>query len=224
MNNNKEKIIFSWSTGKDSTLALYEILKSEKYEVVSLLTTVTRDYDRVTMHGVRRVLLEKQAEAIGLPLTEMFISPSATNEEYEKQMGEALARFQQQGVTGVAFGDIFLEDLRTYREEKLARIGMKAIFPLWKRDTTELIRGFVASGFKAVITCADSRVLSKTVVGRYIDASFLSLLPAGIDPAGENGEYHSFAFDGPLFRKPVAFTVGETVLRDSFYFCDLIPD
>ncbi len=223
MKDKREKIIFSWSTGKDSTLALYEILKSGNYEVVSLLTTLTREYDRVTMHGVRRALLEKQAEATGLPLTEMFISPSATNEEYEKQMGEALARFQQQGVTGVAFGDIFLDDLRKYREEKLAGIGMKGIFPLWKRDTTEIIGHFVASGFKAVITCADSRILPMSFAGKYIDGSFLASLPAGIDPAGEKGEYHSFAFGGPLFRRPIAFTMGEVVLRDSFYFCDLVP-
>lgn len=219
----KEKILFSWGSGKDSTMALAQILAEGKYEVVSLLTTVTRDYDRVTMHGVRHKLLEMQADSIGLPLEVFYISPSATNEEYERSMGGVLARFQREGVTGVAFGDIFLDDLRWYREEKLAGIGMKGIFPLWKRDTAELVTEFIDRGYKAIITCADSRLLPLEFAGKYIDGAFLKGLPPGIDPAGERGEYHSFAFEGPLFKKRVAFTVGEVVLRDSFYFCDLIP-
>lgn len=219
----KEKILFSWSSGKDSAMALAQILEEGKYEVVSLLTTVTRDYDRVTMHGVRHKLLEMQAASIGLPLEVFYISPSATNDEYERNMGEVLARFQRDGVTGVAFGDIFLDDLRVYREQKLAGIGMAGIFPLWKRDTAELVDDFVNRGYRAIITCADSRLLPRDFAGKYIDGDFLKTLPPGIDPAGERGEYHSFAFEGPLFKKKVAFTVGEVVLRDSFYFCDLIP-
>jgi uncharacterized protein (TIGR00290 family) len=220
----KEKILFSWSTGKDSTMALAKILAGGEYEVVSLLTTVTRDYDRVTMHGVRHKLLEMQAASIGLPLEVFYISPSATNDEYERNMGEVLARFQRDGVTGVAFGDIFLEDLRQYREQKLASIGMKGVFPLWKRDTGELVTEFIDRGYKAIITCADSRLLSREFAGKYIDSGFLGALPPGIDPAGEKGEYHSFAFEGPLFKKKITFTVGEVVLRDAFYFCDLIPE
>jgi uncharacterized protein (TIGR00290 family) len=176
------------------------------------------------MHGVRHKLLEMQAASVGLSLEVFYISPSATNEEYERSMGEVLARFQREGVTGVAFGDIFLDDLRQYREEKLARIGMKGIFPLWKRDTAGLVREFIDRGYKAVITCADSRLLSRDYAGKYIDGAFLKTLPPGIDPAGERGEYHSFAFEGPIFKNKVAFTVGEVVLRDAFYFCDLIPD
>lgn len=218
-----EKIVFSWSSGKDSAMALSEILKSGKYEVVSLLTTVTRDYDRVSMHGVRHKLLEMQAESLQLPLEVFYISTGATNEEYERQMGEALARFQKRGVTAVAFGDIFLDDLRKYREDRLASIGMQGIFPLWKRNTKELIQDFVNQGFKAVITCVDSKTLGKEYAGRLIGGTFLEALPKGIDPAGENGEYHSFAFEGPIFRKKIKFNVGEVVLRDSFYFCDLIP-
>ena len=224
MNEKKEKIIFSWSTGKDSTMALHEILKNDKYQVVSLLTTVTRDYDRVTMHGIRRELLEEQAESLGLPLEIFYISPSATNEEYERQMGKSLMSFQQKGVTAVAFGDIFLEDLRKYREDKLALIGMRGIFPLWKCDTTGLIRNFVDQGFKAIITCVDSRIMGKEFAGRSIDTNFLESLPKGIDPAGENGEYHSFAFDGPIFNKKIKFSIGNVVLRDAFYFCDLVPE
>jgi uncharacterized protein (TIGR00290 family) len=223
LNRAKEKILFSWSTGKDATLALARLLAGGEYDVVSLLTTVTRDYDRVTMHGVRRELLEFQAASIGLPLEVFYIAPSATNDEYERRMGEALARFQEQGVTGVAFGDICLEDIRQYREQKLSEIGMKGIFPLWKRDTAGLVREFIAAGYRAIVTCTDSRRLGREFAGRYIDGDFLKALPPGVDPAGENGEYHSFAFAGPLFQKSIAFTVGEVLRREGFYFCDLIP-
>jgi uncharacterized protein (TIGR00290 family) len=219
-----EKAIFCWSSGKDSALALWDILESRAYEIVALLTTMTEDYDRVSMHGVRRILVEKQAEALGLPLERVFIPKNADNGAYEARMGEALARHQVAGVRSVVFGDIFLEDLRRYREEKLAKLGLQAVFPLWKQDTRQLLNRFIQSGLKAVTTCVDTQVLGREFVGREIDASFLAELPAAADPCGENGEFHSFAYDGPMFCRPVAFSLGEKLLRDNrFYYCDLLP-
>jgi uncharacterized protein (TIGR00290 family) len=220
-----EKILFSWSGGKDSAMALYEVQKTGGCEISALLTTVTEDYDRISMHGVRRILLEQQAEALGLLLEKVYITRIATNDEYETKMKAKLMDYQGRGVSSVVFGDIFLEDLRKYREENLLKIGMKGIFPVWKRDTTELANTFIDLGFRAVITCVDSNVLDKTFVGRLYDKQFLSNLPPRVDPCGENGEFHSFAYDGPIFREKIAFTIGEIVLRDNrFYFCDLIPD
>lgn len=218
-----EKVLFSWSGGKDSAIALYELQKSRDYKVLSLLTTLTEDYDRVSMHGVRRTLLERQAELLGLPLQEVFISRNAPNEEYESRMKDTLTKFQDRGVSSVVFGDTFLEDVRKYREKNLAKIGMKGIFPLWKKNSAELVRTFIDSGFKAITTCVDSKVLDKTFVGRILDERFLAELPAGVDPCGENGEFHSFVFHGPIFETGVRYTTGEVVLRDSFYFCDLLP-
>lgn len=217
-----EKVIFGWSGGKDSTSALYELQKSRDYEVLALLTTITEDYDRVSMHGVRHNLIERQAESLGLPLQEVFIPRNTPNEEYESRMRDALIKFQNKGVSAVVFGDIFLKDIRKYREENLAKIGMKGIFPLWKKNSAELIRAFIDSGFNAITTCVDSKVLDKTFVGRMIDKDFLAELPANVDPCGENGEFHSFVFDGPIFKTRVRYTTGEIVLRDSFYFCDLL--
>lgn len=213
----------AWSGGKDCALALHEIQINGKYEILSLLTTVTEDYDRVSMHGVRRVLLEQQAESIGLPLEIVFISKETSNEEYELKMRDALTRFQKAGVSSVVFGDIHLEDLRKYREENLAKIGMKGIFQLWKKDTAVLPSTFINLDFKAIVTCVDAKVLDQKFVGRIIDDRFLTELPPDVDPCGENGEFHSFAFDGPVFKKRIRFTIGEVVLRDSFYFCDLLP-
>ena len=166
-----ERVILAWSGGKDSTMSLYEIEKGKNYEVVSLLTTVTKDYDRVSMHGVRRILIEQQAESLGLPIEEMFISKDSSNEEYESKMREVLTREYANGVTAVAFGDIFLEDIRRYREEKLSQVGMRAIFPIWKRDTRELAVGFIDAAFQAILTCVDSKQLDgsrllKCSVGR----------------------------------------------------------
>ncbi|OGI31329.1 MAG: ATP-binding protein [Candidatus Melainabacteria bacterium RIFOXYA12_FULL_32_12] len=220
----KEKIIFSWSSGKDSSLCLYEVMKSGKYEVVSLLTTISEDYDRISMHGVPRVLLERQAESIGLPLNKIFISPCPDNSEYEAKMEEFLLSYKEKGVETVAFGDIFLDSLRKYREEKLAVVDMKALFPLWKRNTVDITRKFIDLGFKTITTCVDSNLLDKSFVGRIIDDNFLGELPENVDPCGENGEYHSFAFDGPIFRESIGFKTGEIVLRDGFYYCDLIPE
>ncbi len=217
-----EKVLFSWSSGKDSALALYELQKNKDVEVVALLTTITAGYDRISMHGVRRELLKQQAAAIGLPLTEIKIPQKATNEEYEEQMRLTLAAYQAQGVNCVAFGDIFLEDLRAYREKNLARIGMQGIFPLWKRDTRELVLELSHTGFKAIITCVDTQALAKEYAGREINEKFLEELPEKVDPCGENGEFHTFVYDGPNFKWEVAFETGEKVLReDRFYYCDL---
>jgi uncharacterized protein (TIGR00290 family) len=219
-----EKTLFSWSGGKDSAMALHELQKTSGCEISALLTTVTEEYDRISMHGVRRILLEQQAESLGLPLEKIYITKNASNGEYETKMREKLMDCRRRGVSSVVFGDIFLEDLKKYREENLSKIGMKGIFPLWKRDTTELANTFTDLGFKAVITCVDSRVLDKTFVGRLYDKKFLADLPSSVDPCGENGEFHSFVYDGPIFREMIALTPGEVVLRDDrFYFCDLIP-
>ena len=218
-----EKVLLSWSGGRDSAIALYEIQRRREYEVVSLLTTLTEDYDRVTMHGVRRILLERQAESLCLPLQQILIPKEASNEEYGSKMQATLAKLQKAAdVSSVAFGDIFLEDIRKYREDNLSKIGMKAIFPLWRRDTAELAQTFVDLGFKAIVTCVDSKILSQTFAGSMIDDSFLADLPPNVDPCGENGEFHSFVFDGPIFEKRISFTVGQIVSRDSFYFCDLV--
>ncbi len=218
-----EKVILAWSGGKDSAITLYEIQQRTDYQVVSLLTTLTSDYDRVSMHGVRRALLERQAESLSLPLYEVFISKEATNEEYASKMQAALTDFQKAGVSSVVFGDIYLEDVRKYREDNLSKVGMNAVFPIWGRDTAELARTFVDLGFKAIITCIDSKVLDNMFAGRIIDDSFLAQLPSNVDPCGENGEFHSFVFDGPTFNSSIQYTLGQIVLRDSFYFCDLIP-
>jgi len=220
----KEKVIFSWSGGKDSALALYELTNGGNYEVVTLLTTLSRDYDRTSMHGIRRILLEQQAQSLRYPLEKVLISKNTSNEEYESKMQETLEKYQARGVCSVVFGDIFLEDLRTYRENNLSKIGMKAIFPLWKIDTTKLAYTFIDSGFKAVITCVDSNALDRIFIGRIFDEQFLSQLPPVVDPCGENGEFHSFVYDGPIFQHSVFHTIGEVVMREKrFYYCDLMP-
>lgn len=218
-----DKVLFSWSGGKDSAMALYEIQKTLEYEVLCLLTTVTEDYDRISMHGVRSVLLQQQAQSLGLPLERILITRNASIEEYESKMEITLTKFQQEGVSSVVFGDIFLEDIRKYREEKLSRIGMTGLFPLWKRESADLAQAFIALGFKAIVTCVDPKVLDKTFIGRLIDERFLAELPPNVDPNGENGEFHSFVFEGPIFKERIPYTIGEVVLRDSFYFCDLLP-
>jgi uncharacterized protein (TIGR00290 family) len=218
-----EKILFAWSGGKDSAMALYELKKSKGYEIRALLTTVTEDYDRVSMHGVRRVLLEKQADSLCIPLEKIPISKQSSNEEYESRMRAALERYKEAGVTSVAFGDIFLEELRKYRENNLAKLGMKGIFPIWKKDSAQLARSFIDAGFRAVITCVDSQVFDKDFAGREFDGKFLDDLPAAVDPCGENGEFHSFVYDGPIFRKKISYTKGDIVLRDErFYYCDIL--
>jgi uncharacterized protein (TIGR00290 family) len=218
-----EPILFCWSGGKDSALALHSLLQQNEVRIAALLTTVTEGYDRISMHGVRRELLQQQAESLRLPLHEVFIPPKCGNPLYEARMEEALLLFFEQGIRRVAFGDIFLEDLRLYREKNLARVAMQALFPIWKRDTRELIREFHAAHFRSVAVSIDSKVLAPSFAGRELDASFFADLPAGVDPCGENGEFHTFVFDGPIFSRPVGFTLGETVQRDSFIFRDLVP-
>ena len=223
LNRMTEKVLFTWSGGKDSAMALYELKKSNGYEITGLLTTITEDYDRISMHGVRRTLLEKQADFLCIPLEKVFISKQSSNEEYESRMRAVLEKYKEAGVTSVAFGDIFLEDLRRYREDNLANLGMKGIFPIWKKDSTELAHAFIDQGFRAVITCVDSQVLNKSFVGREFDKKFLDDLPPTVDPCGENGEFHSFVYDGPIFKKRIAYTKGDIVLRDNrFYYCDIL--
>jgi uncharacterized protein (TIGR00290 family) len=219
-----EKVVVAWSGGKDSALALYEILKTNRYEVLELLTTVTKDYDRISIHGVRRVLLEQQARSLGFPLEKMFVSKGVSDAEYESILLKSLNGPRTNGVFSVVFGDIFLEDVRKYREGILSKVGLKGIFPLWKRDTRQLARMFIDLGFKAVITCVDSKSLGKDFVGREFDRQFLADLPSNVDPCGENGEFHSFVYDGPIFSERIFFTKGEIVLRENrFYYCDLVP-
>lgn len=214
-------VLVSWSGGKDSCAALLEIRKTRR--VAALLTTVTRDYDRISMHGVRRVLLEQQAERLGLPLRRVWISKGATNDEYESSLGGVLAEFHASGIDEIVFGDLYLEDIRAYRDAFLARQRMTGIYPIWGRDTATLIRNFIAQGFRTVVVCVDPAKLERRFAGRVIDEQFLAELPASVDPCGENGEFHTFVFDGPLFRQPIAYRPGEVVLRDGFWFADLIP-
>src|ERR1700675_2703847 len=218
-----EPILFCWSGGKDSAMALHTLLQQNEYRIASLLTTVTEGYERISMHGVRRELLHQQAQSIGLPLHEVRIPPECVNPIYEARMEEALRIHYDQGIRKVAFGDIFLEDLRVYREKNLARIGMTALFPIWKRDTGELIQFFHAQKFRSVAACIDGKVLARQFAGRELDADFFAELPPGVDPCGENGEFHTFVFDGPIFQTPVRFRTGDVVERDLFVFCDLLP-
>jgi uncharacterized protein (TIGR00290 family) len=219
-----EDIVFCWSGGKDSAMALHALGAEPSVRITGLLTTVTEEYDRISMHGVRRALLERQAESLGLPLHTVLIPPQCVNATYEARMKEALEQYLARGVRRVAFGDIFLEDLRVYREQNLSKVGMEAVFPIWKRNTRELARELIRLGFRAIAVCIDPRVLDSSFAGRELDKSFFSDLPPGVDPCGENGEFHTFVFDGPIFRKPVQFRAGETVHRDGFYFCDLLPE
>ena len=220
----KTRAIVCWSGGKDSALALYEIQKAGSYEITALLTTLTEEYDRVSMHGVRRELIERQAKLLGLPLEKVYLSKDSSNGEYEAKMAEMLSKYCRKGVETVAFGDIFLADLRRYREENLSKAGMKAVFPLWGRDTSELAGMFVGEGFKGVVTCVDSQFLDRRYVGRFFDERFLAQLPQDVDHCGENGEFHSFVYDGPIFRGRIPFRRGEIVLRENhFYYCDLLP-
>jgi uncharacterized protein (TIGR00290 family) len=216
-------VLFSWSGGKDSAMALHTLLRNPEYEVAALLTTVTEGYERISMHGVRRELLHRQAESIGLPVEEVLIPPQCVNEIYEARMAETVLRFRDRGVLHVGFGDIFLEDLRAYREQKLISADMTALFPIWKVDTRELVRRFLAEKFRAIAVCIDPRKLDTSFAGRELDASFFSDLPGDVDPCGENGEFHTFVFDGPIFGAPIPVQVGTVVERDSFAFCDLLP-
>ena len=211
--NSKEKVIFNWSGGKDSALCLQEILQEQQYEIVSLLTTISQPYQRISMHGVRVELLDIQAERIGVPLLKVQIPEMPTMESYDSTMAAVLLELKNTGVTASVFGDVFLEDLRRYREDKLAELNLKGVFPLWKKPTHELIRKFIDSGFKAITTCVNDKYLDRSFVGRVIDDDFLNDLPDSVDPCGENGEYHSFVFNAPFFSNPIPFEKGEIVYR-----------
>jgi len=220
----REPVLFCWSGGKDSALALNALLQREDIGIVALLTTVTEGYERISMHGVRRELLQRQAEALRLPLHEVRIPPQCVNPIYEARMEAALRTFLEQGVRRVAFGDIFLEDLRAYRERNLSRAGMTALFPIWKRNTRELFHEFCKKRFRAIAVCVDGRALDRSFAGRELNEEFLRDLPDGVDPCGENGEFHTFVFDGPVFEEPVRCRAGETFERDRFFYCDLSPE
>jgi len=219
-----QPVVLAWSGGKDSAMAAYQLLASRKYVIASLLTTVTEDFDRISMHGVRRELLERQAESLGIPLQIMTIPKDCTNEIYEQRMRHALEKFKGQGVTQVAFGDLFLEDVRRYRDERLAELGMNGVYPLWMRDTDELIRTFIGLGFKGILTCVDTEAIDASFAGRQIDEALLTDLPDSADPCGEYGEYHSFVYAGPIFRRAIACTAGEPFSRTPrFHYCDVMP-
>ncbi|WP_299820796.1 diphthine--ammonia ligase [uncultured Pontibacter sp.] len=239
------KSFFNWSGGKDAALCLYHTLQQKQYDVELLLTTLSSVTKRVTMHGVRQELLEQQATSIGLPLQKILLPEDASMAAYDNTMKNALLPLQNQEFTHAIFGDINLEDLRLYREQQLAQVNMQAVFPLWGKPTKMLVREFIDLGFKAVVVSANARVLNESFVGRILDHDFIDDLPATVDPAGENGEYHTFVFDGPIFRNPVKYTLGEKVLKTygvpataadacfkteakpsydtSFWFCDLLP-
>ena len=219
----KERVVIAWSGGKDSSLALREILRGDQYEVAALLTTCTEGFRRISMHGVRCSLLKTQAQELGLPLRKVFIARECSNADYEARMHGALFEFKSAGITKVVFGDLFLEEIRAYRDRMLAEIGMTAIYPVWGRNTRDLADEFIAAGFRATLVCVDPRKLAPSFAGRMFDQALLRDLPPNADPCGENGEFHTFVFDGPIFRKPVRIRSGPTVLRQNFYFADLLP-
>jgi uncharacterized protein (TIGR00290 family) len=234
------KAIFCWSGGKDSSYCLHKVLTEKLFDVKYLLTTVNDKFKRISIHGVREELLDAQAASTGIQLLKVRVS-EGTNDEYEKQMATVLLKVKSEGINNVIFGDIFLEDLRKYRETNLAKLGMTGIFPLWKMDTGQLINDFIRQRFKAVICCANDGYLGEGWAGREIDQSFVKQLPPTVDPCGENGEYHTFCYNGPLFKKKINFTVGEKVYKPletktadacalpsnvttkGFWFCDLLP-
>ncbi|WP_298500217.1 diphthine--ammonia ligase [uncultured Algibacter sp.] len=239
---NKHKTYFNWSSGKDSALALYHLLQDNRYTVDKLITTVNSHYNRVSMHGLRKELLIAQTKALNITASLIELPEMPSMEVYEQKILETVTRLKNDGFTHTAFGDIFLEDLRTYRENQLAKQGFKAVFPLWKRDTKELLTEFLDLGFKTIIVCANSKYFGEDFVGTVIDKHFISNLPKDVDPCGENGEFHTFCFDGPIFNKPIDFTIGEKVYREygspktdndsvcksdsekyGVWYCDLIP-
>lgn len=224
---------FNWSGGKDSALAFWKVLKEKKFKVEYLLTSMNSFHDRISMHGVRRSLLEVQASSLNIPLTTIELPEEPSMAEYETAMMNKVNWLKEQGISHGIFGDIFLEDLKTYREEKLATAGIQCEFPIWKRDTKKLIREFINEGFKAIVVCVNEKFLDKTFCGMMIDQDFINTLPSTVDACGENGEFHSFVYDGPIFKYPIHFTKGEVVYKeykspeatrtnDGFYFCDLL--
>lgn len=218
-----EKAMLSWSSGKDSAWTLHVLRQQQELEVVGLLTTVNQRFERVAMHAVRRELLQAQADAAGLPLLEVPIPWPCSNEQYEAAMAEALEEVKARGVSVMAFGDLFLEDIRAYRVQKLEGTGVRPVFPLWGLPTTELARTMIDGGLRARLTCVDPRHVPRELAGRAFDAQLLQELPPGVDPCGERGEFHTFAHAGPMFQRPLAVEPGEVVERDGFVFADLLP-
>ncbi len=217
----RPKAWLSWSSGKDSAFALHEVRRAGELDIVGLLTTVTAAYGRVSMHGVRTELLDAQAAATGLPVHRIEIPAPCTNDEYERRLTDSLRAARQDGVTHVVFGDLYLADVRAYRERVLAPLGLVPVFPLWLRDTRALARDMVAAGLRAHLTCIDPRHLDRSFAGRVFDERLLADLPASVDPCGENGEFHTFVTQGPMFERPIDVQVGEIVERDGFVFADL---
>ena len=232
------KAYFNWSTGKDSAMALHRMLQNPDYEVLELLTSINAHFNRVTMHGVRRSLLEAQIKSIGIPASTIELPENPSMEEYGKLMKDGVAKLKAKGLTTAGFGDIFLEDLRQYREDQLATEGIDCHFPLWKENTTDLIKEFIDLGFKSIVVSCNGDLLNESFVGRVIDHQFIADLPENVDPCGENGEFHTFCFDGPIFKEPINFTIGSKEKKSyprpnaaenekqtiDFWFCDLIPE
>jgi uncharacterized protein (TIGR00290 family) len=218
------KTILSWSSGKDSAWTLLQLVRDPSVEVVALITTINEAFDRVAMHAVRRELLHAQAKSASLPLWEVLIPNPCSNEQYEIAMKSLIDRATAVGVQACAFGDLFLADVRSYRERQLAGTGLKPLFPLWQRDTTQLAREMIDGGLRARLTCVDPRVLDRQFAGAEFDRPLLAALPQSCDPCGERGEFHTFAYDGPMFTSPIPFRAGEIVERDGFVFADLIPE
>jgi len=233
----KTQAYMNWSGGKDSSLCLYKALQSGNYNITHLLTSVNAAHDRISMHGVRRSLLQAQASSIGIPVTTIELQEQPGMQEYENAMLQKVNELKKCGYTHSIFGDIFLEDLKTYREQKLATAGIECVFPLWKIDTTVIVNEFIQLGFKSIIVCINDQYLDKNFCGRIIDHDFINDLPENVDPCGENGEFHTFVFDGPIFKTPISFEKGEIVYKTytapkennstnphyGFYFCDLLP-
>ena len=217
-------IVLSWSGGKDSALALDALRRDSRYQLAGLLSTVNREYGRISIHGVRESLLDAQAARLDLPLYKVKLSARSSNEEYEQAMGIMLMEIKGQGIGHVAFGDLFLEDIRRYREAQLTRLGIHGVFPLWLKPTPALAREFMSRGFKAALCCVDGEVLGPEFAGREYDAALLADFPASVDPCGENGEFHTFVYGGPVFATPLHITRGERVTREGrFHYCDLLP-
>ena len=229
----KLKTCFRWSSGKDSSLALYYLLQNKRYSVQQLLTTINLPYKRISMHGLRKKLLLEQANALGVPLNIIELPEKPSMEEYEKIMRKQIFTLKQNNFTRMAFGDIFLEDLKKFREDQMQAYNVKTIFPLWRRNTLELINEFITLGFKAIVVCINSTLLNQSFLGRIIDQDFIKDLPPDVDVCGENGEFHTFCFDGPIFKTPVVFKTGETIYKEyqtpgdtnshtGFWFYDLL--
>ncbi|HEV8507563.1 MAG TPA: diphthine--ammonia ligase [Chitinophagaceae bacterium] len=226
---------FNWSGGKDSAFALWKVLKEKRFNVEYLLTSMNSFHDRVSMHGVRRSLLEVQASSLNIPLTTIELAEEPSMSAYEAAMMNKVNWLKELGIIHSIFGDIFLEDLKIYREKKLATAGIQCVFPIWKRDTKRLVKEFVDENFKAVVVCVNEKFLDKSFCGMTIDQNFIDRLPLTVDPCGENGEFHSFVYDGPIFTNPIPVIKGEIVYKkykspdpntslDGFYFCDLLID